>query len=244
MSANVAPDHVVGPLGSDFYRIQVPGHFVERLAPHIDRLDLGRKLMLDATRGIITWMNPSPTHEGLVNAADRIVTKLGELWQLDVANHRGSRWRGPDNRRQPEAEPDEAFYIGAKVQAWMVAEDESMLAGEAFVAANPPDLVVEVEVTHWDADKWRFWAEIGVVELWSVKANRQTSTLQLDIRDLTGAAVHDRHESRFFPGVSLAVLNQAFDLARRKRFAAMADVLQAMVKPIRSHTAPSTDPGQ
>lgn len=56
------------------------------------------------------------------------------------------------------AEPDCAYYI----------QHQSQVAGRTvdFTSDPPPDLVVEVDITHTDIDKNRLYAAMGVPEFW------------------------------------------------------------------------------
>lgn len=56
------------------------------------------------------------------------------------------------------AEPDKAYYI----------QNQSLVAGRTvnLQADPPPDLVVEVDMTHTDIDKNRLYAAMGVPEFW------------------------------------------------------------------------------
>lgn len=56
------------------------------------------------------------------------------------------------------AEPDKAFYI----------QNQSTVAGRVVDLRQdpPPDLVVEVDISHTDIDKNRFYAAMGVPEFW------------------------------------------------------------------------------
>ena len=56
------------------------------------------------------------------------------------------------------AEPDCAYYI----------QNQSRVAGRTvdFTTEPPPDLVVEVDITHTDIDKNRLYAAMGVPEFW------------------------------------------------------------------------------
>lgn len=59
---------------------------------------------------------------------------------------------------QRGAEPDCAYYI----------QNQPQVAGRNvdFAEDPPPDLVVEVDITHTDIDKNRFYASMGVPEFW------------------------------------------------------------------------------
>jgi Uma2 family endonuclease len=59
---------------------------------------------------------------------------------------------------QRGAEPDCAYYI----------QNQPKVAGKTvdFMQDPPPDLVVEVDITHTDIDKNAFYASMGIPEFW------------------------------------------------------------------------------
>ena len=61
-------------------------------------------------------------------------------------------------RLRKSAEPDNAYYI----------QNQPLVKGRNvnFSQDPPPDLVVEVDITHSDIAKNQFYASIGVPELW------------------------------------------------------------------------------
>ena len=61
-----------------------------------------------------------------------------------------------DLDRSPE--PDNAYYI----------QNQPLVAGKQVTLATdpPPDLVVEIDITHTDIDKLRLYASMGVPEFW------------------------------------------------------------------------------
>lgn len=65
------------------------------------------------------------------------------------------------------AEPDKAFYI----------QNQPRVVGKRVDLAidPPPDLVLEVDITHTDIDKNRLYASLGISELW--RYNGQTLRL-------------------------------------------------------------------
>ena len=56
------------------------------------------------------------------------------------------------------AEPDNAYYI----------QNQPKVAGKTvdLTTDPPPDIVVEVDITHTDIDKNRLYASLGVPEFW------------------------------------------------------------------------------
>ena len=150
MTTTIDDHHVIGTLGSDFWRIKVQPELIPIMAREFDWNKLGRRVMIDARKGIISWMNPSSLHEDLASASDKVVPMV----QLHVKDKRGKRWKRPNDPKNVGPEADASYYIGINAVGWYAADrgggDEAVLA---FEAKTPADLVVEVEVSHIDEDK-------------------------------------------------------------------------------------------
>lgn len=185
MTTTFDEQHVVGPLGSDFWRIRVPPELVPAMAREIDWNRLGRRVMIDPGLGIISWMNPSSSHEIFGTSTDLTVMVAGSVLRKQVRPMRGTRWKGPDDPENVGLEADAAFYVGENADSWYSLDSEG---GEeavlAFEAKTPPDLVVEVEVTHFDRKKPQRYARLGVREMWRVNARRGSKQVQVEILDL------------------------------------------------------------
>ncbi|MEM6351503.1 MAG: Uma2 family endonuclease [Cyanobacteria bacterium P01_D01_bin.14] len=106
--------------------------------------------------------------------------------------------------RQPldrGAEPDDAYYI--QNQPLVVGRDVNLAQDP------PPDLVVEVDITHTDIDKLRLYADMGVPELW--RYNGEIWRIyQLESGDYQEVAV-----SPTFPKVPKAKLYEFLATARQ-----------------------------
>ena len=144
--------------GIEFWQLKVPPELVPALAREFDWNRMGRRFMIDAEEGIISWMSPSSTHEILGKATDLMVRMAGAMMNRHV-------------REKGGLEPDEAFYLGDKAAAWYEAD---RIGGEDavhdFEARTPPNLVVEV--THHDVDKPHRYAELGIPEMWRVDGKK------------------------------------------------------------------------
>ncbi|MDE2674039.1 MAG: hypothetical protein OXH65_02915 [Paracoccaceae bacterium] len=151
MTTTIDEHHVIGSLGSDFWRIKVPPELVPAMAREIDWNRFGRRVMIDAKEGIISWMTPSSLHADLSSASDKIVLLAGAALKMHVKDKRDNRWGSPGDPKNVGLEADAAFYVGENAVGWYAADreggDEAVLA---FEAKTPPDLVVEVEVSHFD----------------------------------------------------------------------------------------------
>jgi Uma2 family endonuclease len=98
------------------------------------------------------------------------------------------------------AEADEAFYI----------QNQPQVAGRTvdFAADPPPDLVLEVDITHTDIDKNRFYASLGVPELW------RFNDRELQIYQLQNQQYIEVSTSPTFPTVDKSRLYQFLEQCR------------------------------
>lgn len=99
---------------------------------------------------------PLEIHEFSRCLIERFVITLIELMGLRVKTMGSTTMNYPG--RKKGAEPDSAYYI----------QNQPLVKGREvdFSQDPPPDLVVEVDITHTDIDKDRFYADLGVPEFW------------------------------------------------------------------------------
>ncbi|MCY4302446.1 MAG: Uma2 family endonuclease [Aestuariivita sp.] len=182
MTTSANPHHLVGSMGSDFWRITVPPQLIPEFATKIDWNQIGRRVMIDAIDGIIVMMSPSSSHEVLGHSSDIIVMRAGNVLQKQVRCMRGTRWKRPEDSENVGLEADTAFYIGETATAWYTAfRNGGRKAAENFEARTPPDLVVEVEVTHFEKNKPDRYARLGVREMWRVDVRTEHDQPQIEI---------------------------------------------------------------
>lgn len=220
--------HVIGPLGSDFWRIKVSPELIPALAREFDWNRLGRRVMIDSLAGIITWMNPSSTHADLASASEKVVMFAGSFLKITVREKRDYRWKGPDDPQNVGLEADAAFYIGRNADAWNVAfRKGGPKATREFQTRTPPDLVVEVEVTHFDEDKPQRYASLGVSEMWRLTSTMDGDTMSMEILDLQEKDGQQNLEmSRVLPGLKADTLVEAYWLAWANDFQELGELLK------------------
>jgi len=104
------------------------------------------------------------------------------------------------------AEPDNAYYI----------QNQPLVAGRTVNLEHdpPPDLVVEVDITHTDINKLRFYASMGVPEFW--RYNGETWR----IYRLQGDRYEEIDASPTFPKVPKIKLYEFLAEARQDEVAA------------------------
>ena len=239
MSENLKRHYCVGPMGSKFWRIEVPPDAVPSLAEKFDWNRLGRRVMIDAVGGIISWMNPSGAHADFSDAVDKTVEWAARLLDAKAKSKRDTRWKRPEDPKNTGLEPDASFYVGASAESWYAELNEGDEAVEAFEAATPPDLVVEVEVAHFDGERSSRYAAVGIREMWRVSRKSRGSAVEVEILVLQAPdGPRSVGESLVLPGLAAQMLPEALVLARQGRFADLDRLLAAALAPGSARRAP------
>jgi Uma2 family endonuclease len=98
-------------------------------------------------------------------------------------------------------EPDICFYI----------QSIERISGKIeidLVIDPPPDLVLEIAITHPSLDKLSIYAAVGVAEVWRYDGHTVT------IARLAGGTYHAQEESRALPGVTRAVISHFMETSQ------------------------------
>jgi Uma2 family endonuclease len=106
--------------------------------------------------GILEIMAPLEEHEWSSGLIGQFIEILTEELNLNLKTMESTTLSRPGLRAG--AEPDKGYYIA----------HEPLVRGRIVDLASdpPPDLVVEVDITHTDIDKNALYAELGVPEFW------------------------------------------------------------------------------
>ncbi|MGC1305681.1 MAG: Uma2 family endonuclease [Phormidesmis sp.] len=106
------------------------------------------------------------------------------------------------------AEPDNAYYI----------QNQPSVAGRKVNLQDdpPPDLVVEVDITHTDIDKNQLYSTMGVPELWRFNGH------EWRVYQLRGNSYTEVNHSPTFPIVKKTDLYNFLDQAKQDEIAAEA----------------------
>jgi len=115
-----------------------------------------RAARLTYDRGILEITMPLETHEFSLRLIERFIVILVMEMGMKLKTMGSTTMDRED--LQLGAEPDCAYYI----------QNQPKVAGKTvdFSQDPPPDLVVEVDITHTDIDKNRLYASLGVPEFW------------------------------------------------------------------------------
>ncbi len=85
-----------------------------------------------------------------------------------------------DFRSYPASPCNVQFVLGERAKGYRDALVEGAAAAEDFVIHTPPDVVVEVEITHADEGRIGRYADLGVRELWRLHGRKGTWDLRVD----------------------------------------------------------------
>ncbi len=122
----------------------------------LEALPQSRASRLTYDHGTLEITMPLETHE----YASELISLFIRILAVEMGLRLKSMRSTTINRQafNRGAEPDCAYYI----------QNQSKVAGKIvdFTQDPPPDLVVEVDITHTDIDKNRIYASFGVPEFW------------------------------------------------------------------------------
>ena len=159
------------------------------------------RVILDPARGLVMLMTPSQPHEDAEAGVEAVIEEGTNLLNQDVEPLRKFRWRLPGSDPATGSEADCSFYIGAKAIAYAKACLQEQ--GAEYADNHPPDLVVEIGVTHFDHDKRAVYRDLGVAEYWQARVGKRRGDIELEFLAL-GSATPDLPlvASRVLPGLT------------------------------------------
>ena len=174
--------------------------------------------------GGLTLLSPSRQHDWYAKILGHLVAAIAQGLgiECEVAGHATYRLEGED----AGVEGDDAFYLG---------ENAVRMRGPQKVdlaTQPPPDLVIEVELTH-PADKaLAAWGRLGVPEVWRFDAEKVAITFG---RRRDDGSYEFSGESRAFAGLDAAKVVDQLRRAERVGFsswlAGLGDWVRGELRP-------------
>jgi Uma2 family endonuclease len=136
-------------------------------------------LRLTYDRGNLEFMTLSPEHERYKHLLRRLLEVLGEALNVPLAGLGSTTYRRADLERG--LEPDECYYLSN----W------SRVRGKKRIDLRtdpPPDLAIEIDVTHSSLERMGIYAALEVPEVWRfdgehLRVYRLAATGQYDLCD-------------------------------------------------------------
>ena len=148
--------HVISPVMSG-----VSWGTYERLRRELD--EAGSNVRITYDRGRMELMSPTPRHDKWKKLIGQLAEALASERNVPISAYGSTTWLREDLARGLEA--DECYYV----------QHAEAMRGKADIELGvdpPPDLVVEIEVTHIAIDKREIYAALGVPELWEYDGTR------------------------------------------------------------------------
>ena len=145
---------------------------------------------LSFDRGRLEIMQPLPEHETAAYILGRFIDTLTEQLRLPVKAGRSTTFRR--RRRQRSLEADNSYWIAS----------EAKVRGKQTIDLRvdpPPDLAVEIDLTHSSIDRMAIYAALCVPEVWRLDSTGLTCHV------LGGDGTYQTTaESRAFPRLKMA----------------------------------------
>jgi Uma2 family endonuclease len=212
---STAPAKAQSPLSGE-NRVTLHGLNWQGYQQILQALPQTRAARLTYDRGMLEITMPLEDHE--------FFTRLIELFVRILVVEAGMKIKtmGSTTMDREEldrgSEPDCAYYI----------QNQPQVAGRTVDLAQdpPPDLVVEVDITHTDIDKNRLYAAMGVPEFWRYNGR------DWRIYQLQGQAYIEVDRSPTFIWVEKAELYRFLEAARQDEVQAEID-LRARVRELK-----------
>ena len=151
-------------------------------------------------RGRLEIMSPSAEHEQLKEVITLLVNVIAEEKTLDIEGFGSTTFRREDLERGFEA--DACFYIGKAKQ--VRGKDNIDLSSDP-----PPELVIEVDITHSSVNKLSMFSEFGVSEVW------QYDQKQLKIFTLAESEYLESTASKVFPDLTPSIISHFIEESRK-----------------------------
>jgi Uma2 family endonuclease len=152
-----------------------------------------RLIYVTYDQGRMEIMSPSISHEESKELIGALIEILAEELNLPIFMLGSSTFKRKDLRKG--LEPDKCYYI----------QNQARIRGRTRLNLPkdpPPDLVVEVDISHHGIERERLYAAMGVPEIWRYRG------LRLEALWLEDGDYHDRSTSRAFARLPMGDVNR------------------------------------
>jgi Uma2 family endonuclease len=166
-------------------------------------------------QGMLEIVSPSYIHEQRNSLIAMLVSVVATEMDIDFENAGSTTFKRADVGRG--FEPDSCFYL----------QHVAAIRGKRTIdlaTDPPPDLVVEIDITHPSLDKMPIYATLGVPEVW--RATEERVVVYQRMRD--GYAVVD--QSTVLPGLAAAELQDWLAVSEQTSRAAWMKQIQSWAR--------------
>jgi len=151
-------------------------------------------------RGELEITVPSYEHEELNRLINDFIVVIAMEWNIEYCDAGSTTFKREDLERG--FEPDSCFYV----------QRAGQIAGKKrldLTVDPPPDLVLEVDITHPALDKLSIFAVVGVPEVWRYDGER------VRMLTLAGDSYVEREQSLAFPALRSAHLAELLSASQQ-----------------------------
>ncbi|MGK7930535.1 MAG: Uma2 family endonuclease [Microcystaceae cyanobacterium] len=154
----------------------------------LNNLGDNRSARIAYDQGTLEIMTPLPEHEYFKERISDTIKDVAEILELDCECLGSSTWKR--EIKQAGVEPDSCFYF----------QNEPLIRGKLTFDLNedpPPDLALEIDLTHKSLDRFPIYVRLGVPEIWCYNSG------SLNIYQLEGEAYTETKKSCIFPTLNI-----------------------------------------
>ncbi|WP_017326134.1 Uma2 family endonuclease [Synechococcus sp. PCC 7336] len=166
-------------------------------------------------RGTVEIMSPLPEHEYYKEALGLAVLDIAEELDMNYASFGSTTWRR--EAKQAGLEPDNSYYF----------QHEPDIRGRVDLRLDrdpPPDLALEIDLTHKSLNRFEIYARLGVPELWCYEAD------SLTVYQLQESGYLESQHSSVFPGLEIQALPRLMEEHRSRGQRAIRKAVRAWVR--------------
>jgi Uma2 family endonuclease len=154
----------------------------------------GSHVRITYDQGRMALMSPLPSHEKVKTMTGGFIELAAVELDIPCARLGSTTWKRRDLRKGLEA--DECYYVQHEAQVRNKTKFD-------LTRDPPPDLAIEVDITHHPLDRPSIYGALGVNELWRYDG-RQMHFLKLG----EDGRYHPIEASEAFPVLTPAVINR------------------------------------
>jgi Uma2 family endonuclease len=174
-----------------------------------------RPIRVTYDRGRLEMMSPLPEHEDVKKTIDRLILGISMETGIEFKSLGSTTFRRRDRDRG--LEPDECYYF--KEHKRMRGRNRLNLKKDP-----PPELVVEVDITHRSIAREPVYASLGVREIWRWDGRR------LQCLELVAGEYRVRERSLVFPFLVVSELTRFVQMRTRLGDIAVLTKLRAWIR--------------
>lgn len=172
-------------------------------------------LRMTYDRGNLEFMTLSPEHEQFKSIFRLLIQTLAEEMAVPIKSYGSTTYRGAEVERG--IEPDESFYTQQLARMRGIRRID-------LKRDPPPDLVLEVDITHSAKNRLDIYAKIGVPEVWCFDGEA------LRVYHLVGGVHEECERSPTFPTIPLQELLRFVLLSETEDDGAVLRAFRAWVR--------------